>query len=63
MYSSATEEYRLFKNFINNLSYLKDISYLTLCVGFHLSHGNSPDCGSSIGGWRIEIQRSPFWKK
>lgn len=33
---------------------------LTFCVGFHLSHGNSPLCGSSTGGCRIEIHRSPF---
>lgn len=34
----------------------------TFCVGFHLSHGNSPLCGSSTGGCNIEIHRSPFWK-
>lgn len=33
------------------------------CVGFHRSQGSSPLCGSSTGGWRIEIHRSPFWKK
>lgn len=34
----------------------------TFCVGFHLSHGNSPLCGSSTGGCNIEIQRSPFYE-
>lgn len=34
----------------------------TFCVGFHLSHGNSPLCGSSTGGCKIEIHKSPFWK-
>lgn len=34
----------------------------TFCVGFHLSHGNSPLCGSSTGGCNIEIHRSPFYK-
>lgn len=34
----------------------------TFCVGFHLSHGSSPLCGSSIGGCSIDIQRSPFYK-
>merc|ERR1719281_2345077 len=33
---------------------------LTFCVGFHLSQGSSPDWGSSTGGWRIDMQRSPF---
>lgn len=35
----------------------------TFCVGFHLSDGSSPLCGSSTGGWRIEMQTSPFWRK
>lgn len=35
--------------------------YLTFCVGFHLSQGNSPLCGSSTGGCRIDMQRSPFY--
>lgn len=35
----------------------------TFCVGFHLSHGNSPLCGSSTGGCKIEIHKSPFCKK
>lgn len=34
----------------------------TFCVGFHRSHGSSPLCGSSTGGWRIEMHRSPFWR-
>lgn len=34
----------------------------TDCVGFQRSHGSSPDCGSSTGGCRIDMQRSPFWK-
>ena len=29
-------------------------------VGFQRSPGNSPPCGSSMGGWRIDIQTSPF---
>lgn len=33
---------------------------LTFCVGFHLSHGNSPDCGSSIGGCKMLMHKSPF---
>lgn len=38
------------------------ITYLTFCVGFHLSQGSSPLWGSSTGGCRIEIHRSPFCK-
>lgn len=37
-------------------------TYLTFCVGFHLSQGSSPLWGSSTGGCRIEIHRSPFCK-
>ena len=33
---------------------------LTFCVGFHRSQGSSPDWGSSTGGWRIEMHKSPF---
>jgi len=29
-------------------------------VGFHLSHGFSPLCGSSTGGWSMDMHRSPF---
>lgn len=36
---------------------------LTFWVGFQRSQGSSPDWGSSIGGCRILIQRSPFLKK
>lgn len=36
--------------------------YLTFWVGFHLSEGSSPLCGSSTGGWRIEMHTSPFYK-
>lgn len=32
----------------------------TDCVGFQRSHGNSPDCGSSTGGCKIDMHRSPF---
>ena len=32
----------------------------TFWVGFHLSQGSSPDWGSSTGGCRMEMQRSPF---
>lgn len=46
--------------FINKV--LQNI-YRTFCVGFHLSQGNSPLCGSSIGGCKIEMHRSPFYKK
>lgn len=35
-------------------------TYLTFCVGFHLSQGNSPLCGSSTGGCKIDMHRSPF---
>lgn len=35
----------------------------TFWVGFHLSHGSSPLWGSSTGGCRIEMQRSPFYNK
>merc|ERR1712002_868180 len=47
---------------LGSLSRLTTLSriVLTFCVGFHLSHGSSPDCGSSTGGWRIDMQRSPF---
>ena len=31
----------------------------TFCVGFHRSDGSSPLCGSSTGGWRMEMQTSP----
>jgi len=34
----------------------------TFWVGFHRSQGSSPDWGSSTGGCRMEIHRSPFWK-
>lgn len=36
---------------------------LTFCVGFQRSQGSSPLCGSSMGGWRMEMQRSPFCGK
>lgn len=36
------------------------VTHLTFWVGFHLSQGNSPLCGSSTGGCRIDIHRSPF---
>lgn len=36
--------------------------YLTFWVGFHLSEGSSPLCGSSTGGWRIEMHTSPFYE-
>lgn len=39
---------------------LEITSYLTFCVGFHLSEGSSPLCGSSTGGCRMEIHTSPF---
>lgn len=32
----------------------------TFCVGFHRSQGNSPLCGSSTGGCKIEMHKSPF---
>lgn len=35
----------------------------TFWVGFQRSHGSSPDCGSSTGGWRILMHKSPFWNK
>lgn len=35
----------------------------TFCVGFQRSHGSSPDCGSSTGGCRILMHKSPFWNK
>lgn len=38
-------------------------SYLTLCVGFHLSEGSSPLCGSCPGGWRMDMHTSPVCKK
>lgn len=48
-------------------SFSKDITLSrivrTFCVGFQRSHGNSPDCGSSTGGWRIDMHKSPFWNK
>ena len=31
----------------------------TLCVGFHRSSGRSPDCASSPGGCRMEMQILP----
>ena len=34
----------------------------TFCVGFQRSDGNSPLCGSSTGGCKIDIQTSPFYK-
>lgn len=37
-------------------------AHLTFCVGFHLSHGSSPLCGSSTGGCRIDMHRSPFYR-
>lgn len=37
-------------------------TYLTFCVGFHRSEGNSPLCGSSTGGCKIEIHTSPDYK-
>ena len=46
---------------IKSFSFL--CTHLTFWVGFHLSHGSSPLCGSSTGGCRIDMQRSPFWKK
>lgn len=33
--------------------------YRTFWVGFHRSDGSSPLCGSSTGGWRMEMQTSP----
>lgn len=36
-------------------------THLTFCVGFHLSQGNSPLCGSSTGGCRIDMHKSPFY--
>ena len=38
-------------------------THLTFWVGFHLSQGNSPLCGSSTGGCRIDMHRSPFYTK
>lgn len=35
----------------------------TFWVGFQRSQGNSPDWGSSTGGWSILIHKSPFWKR
>ena len=35
----------------------------TFCVGFQRSLGCSPDWGSSVGGWRIDIHTSPFLNK
>ena len=35
----------------------------TFCVGFHRSLGCSPDWGSSVGGWRIDIHTSPFLQR
>lgn len=32
----------------------------TFWVGFQRSHGSSPLRGSSVGGWRIEMQTVPF---
>lgn len=52
--------------FHNSFSYDKILrwlrKYLTFCVGFHLSDASSPLKGSSFGGWRMEIQTSPFLK-
>lgn len=45
---------------IKNVWLLEVTSYLTFCVGFHLSEGSSPLCGSSTGGCRMEIHTSPF---
>lgn len=38
-------------------------AYRTFWVGFHLSEGSSPLCGSSTGGCSIEMHTSPFWKQ
>lgn len=35
----------------------------TFCVGFHRSQGSSPLWGSSTGGCRIDMHKSPFWIK
>lgn len=35
----------------------------TFCVGFQRSHGNSPDWGSSTGGCKILMHKSPFLKQ
>lgn len=34
----------------------------TDCVGFQRSQGSSPDWGSSTGGCKIDMHKSPFWK-
>lgn len=48
----------VFGSFNNDITDNKTVR--TFWVGFHLSHGNSPLCGSSTGGCRIEIHISPF---
>lgn len=53
--------YNHFQYFFLLISYFLDArTYRTFCVGFHLSDASSPLKGSSVGGWRIEIQTSPF---
>lgn len=56
--STLAGEY-VFGSFSNEITDSKIVR--TFCVGFHLSHGNSPLCGSSIGGCNIEIHKSPFY--
>lgn len=56
--STLAGEY-VFGSFNNEITDNKIVR--TFCVGFHLSHGNSPLCGSSTGGCNIEIHRSPFY--
>lgn len=42
---------------------IKGSTNRTFWVGFHLSEGNSPLCGSSTGGCSIEMHTSPFLKE
>ena len=55
-------EVNIYLDVFGSLSRLTTLSrtVLTLWVGFHLSQGSSPDWGSSTGGCRIDIHRSPF---
>lgn len=55
--STLAGEY-VFGSFSNDMTDSKMVR--TFCVGFHRSHGSSPLCGSSTGGCKIEIHKSPF---
>lgn len=40
---------------------IKESANRTFWVGFHLSEGSSPLCGSSTGGCNMEMHTSPFF--